>query len=133
VACWRCSGRRRAAMPLTGSDGTHLELPGEIFEVLQAVVAALAQGLAITVAPHQTVLSSSEAAKPAGRVASHPGPAPGGQGDPVQPARPPPPRPARRPTGLPAARQRSAPSSARPARKRPPARPARLPRTGAAT
>ncbi|MGH3401549.1 MAG: helix-turn-helix domain-containing protein [Streptosporangiaceae bacterium] len=47
---------------LTGPDGTGLELPGEIFEVLRDVVAALAQGLAITVAPHQTVLSTSEAA-----------------------------------------------------------------------
>ena len=47
---------------LTGPDGTRLELPGEIFEVLRDVVAALAQGLAITVAPHQTVLSTSEAA-----------------------------------------------------------------------
>src|SRR6266851_1602274 len=41
---------------LTGPDGTRLELPGE-------VVAALSQGLAITVAPHQTVLSTSEAAQ----------------------------------------------------------------------
>jgi excisionase family DNA binding protein len=47
---------------LTGPDGTRLELPGEIFEVLRDVVAALAQGFAITVAPHQTVLSTSEAA-----------------------------------------------------------------------
>jgi excisionase family DNA binding protein len=47
---------------LTGPDGTRLDLPGEIFEVLRDVVAALAQGLAITVAPHQTVLSTSEAA-----------------------------------------------------------------------
>jgi excisionase family DNA binding protein len=48
---------------LTGPDGTQLELPGEVFEVLREVVAALAQGLAITVAPHQTVLSTSEAAQ----------------------------------------------------------------------
>lgn len=47
---------------LTGPDGTRLELPGEVFEVLRDVVAALSQGLAITVAPHQTVLSTSEAA-----------------------------------------------------------------------
>jgi excisionase family DNA binding protein len=47
---------------LTGPDRTPLELPGEILEVLRDVVAALAQGLAITVAPHQTVLSTSEAA-----------------------------------------------------------------------
>lgn len=47
---------------LTSPDGTRLELPGEIFEVLRDVVAALVQGLAITVAPRQTVLSTSEAA-----------------------------------------------------------------------
>jgi excisionase family DNA binding protein len=47
---------------LAGPDVTRLELPGEVFEVLRDVVAALAQGLAITVAPHQTVLSTSEAA-----------------------------------------------------------------------
>jgi excisionase family DNA binding protein len=47
---------------LTAPDGTRLDLPDEIFEVLRDVVAALAQGMAITVAPHQTVLSTSEAA-----------------------------------------------------------------------
>lgn len=34
----------------------------EVFEILREVVEALAQGLAITVAPHQMVLSTSEAA-----------------------------------------------------------------------
>ena len=48
---------------LTGPDGTRLELPGEVFEVLREVVTALSQGFAITVAPHQTVLSTSEAAQ----------------------------------------------------------------------
>ena len=48
---------------LTGPDGTRIDLPGEVFEVLREVVAALSQGLAITVAPHQTVLSTSEAAQ----------------------------------------------------------------------
>jgi excisionase family DNA binding protein len=48
---------------LTGPDGTRLELPGEVFEVLREVVSALSQGLAITVAPHHTVLSTSEAAQ----------------------------------------------------------------------
>jgi excisionase family DNA binding protein len=48
---------------LTGPDGTQLELPGEVFEVLRQVVTALSQGLAITVAPHQTVLSTGEAAQ----------------------------------------------------------------------
>jgi len=40
-----------------------MELPGEVFEVLREVVTALSQGLAITIAPHQTVLSTSEAAQ----------------------------------------------------------------------
>jgi excisionase family DNA binding protein len=48
---------------LIGPDGTRLELPGEVYEVLREVVTALSQGLAITVAPHQTVLSTSEAAQ----------------------------------------------------------------------
>jgi excisionase family DNA binding protein len=48
---------------LIGPDGTRLQLPGEVFEVLREVVVALSQGLAITVAPHQTVLSTSEAAQ----------------------------------------------------------------------
>lgn len=48
---------------LIGPDGTRLDLPGEVFEVLREVVAAMSQGLAITVAPHQTVLSTSEAAE----------------------------------------------------------------------
>jgi excisionase family DNA binding protein len=48
---------------LIGPDGTGLELPDEVFEVLREVVAALSQGLAITVAPHQTVLFTSEAAQ----------------------------------------------------------------------
>jgi excisionase family DNA binding protein len=47
---------------LTGPDGTRLNLPGEIFEVLRDIVAALAQSLAVTVAPHQTVLSTGETA-----------------------------------------------------------------------
>ena len=48
---------------LIGPDGTRLQLPGEVFEVLREVVVALSQGLAITVAPHQAVLSTSEAAQ----------------------------------------------------------------------
>jgi excisionase family DNA binding protein len=51
---------RRAA--LIGPDGERLDLPPEIFEILREVVEVLAQGLAITIAPHQMVLSTSEAA-----------------------------------------------------------------------
>ncbi|GGP39514.1 hypothetical protein GCM10010185_08840 [Saccharothrix coeruleofusca] len=47
---------------LIAPDGTRLELPPEVFEVLRDVVAAMSQGLAITVAPQHTVLTTSEAA-----------------------------------------------------------------------
>lgn len=47
---------------LIAPDGTHIELPEELFEVLRDVVGALAQGLAITIAPTHTVLTTSEAA-----------------------------------------------------------------------
>lgn len=54
-------GASRAA--LVGPDGTRLELPTELFEVLREVVQAMAYGLAVTVAPHNTVLATSEAAQ----------------------------------------------------------------------
>ena len=47
---------------LVGPDGALLELPKEVSEILRVVVEALSRGLAITVAPHETVLSTSEAA-----------------------------------------------------------------------
>lgn len=53
-------GDRRAA--LVAPDGTRFELPTEVFEVLRDVVGALSQGLAITVAPQHTVLTTGEAA-----------------------------------------------------------------------
>ncbi|MFJ6670629.1 helix-turn-helix domain-containing protein [Actinosynnema sp. NPDC091369] len=48
---------------LLAPDGTRLELPAEVFDVLRSVVAAMSQGLAITVAPQHTVLTTSEAAQ----------------------------------------------------------------------
>jgi excisionase family DNA binding protein len=56
------ASRRPEKPALVGPDGERLELPPEVFEVLREVVEALAQGLAITIAPHQMVLSTSEAA-----------------------------------------------------------------------
>lgn len=47
---------------LVGPDGTHLELPVEVYEVIRDVVVAMSQGLAITIAPQHTVLTTSEAA-----------------------------------------------------------------------
>lgn len=53
---------RGEAAVLVAPDGAHLELPPEVFEVLRQVVLAMSQGLAITVAPLHTVLTTSEAA-----------------------------------------------------------------------
>lgn len=47
---------------LVAADGTRIELPEELYEVLNDVVAALSQGLAITIAPQHTVLTTSQAA-----------------------------------------------------------------------
>lgn len=47
---------------LVGPDGHRLALPVELFEVLRDVVAALARGSAITVAPHDTTLTTQQAA-----------------------------------------------------------------------
>lgn len=50
------------APALLGRDGRRVELPDELFDVLKSVTTALANGLAITVAPQHTVLTTSEAA-----------------------------------------------------------------------
>lgn len=47
---------------LVAGDGTHIELPDELYEVLKDVVTALSQGLAITVARQHTVLTTGQAA-----------------------------------------------------------------------
>jgi excisionase family DNA binding protein len=47
---------------LVGSDGTRLVLPGEVYEALRDVVTAMANGQAITIAPHDTILTTQEAA-----------------------------------------------------------------------
>ncbi|RCW45892.1 excisionase family DNA binding protein [Halopolyspora algeriensis] len=48
---------------LVARDGSRIELPDELFEVLQDVATALSQGMAITVAPQHTVLTTSETAE----------------------------------------------------------------------
>lgn len=48
---------------LTAPDGTKVELPDELYAVLRHVIEALAQGLAIRVAPMHTVLTTSQAAE----------------------------------------------------------------------
>jgi excisionase family DNA binding protein len=47
---------------LVGPDGTRVALPEEIYRVLREVVETLSQGLAITIAPHNTLLTTQEAA-----------------------------------------------------------------------
>ena len=56
------TNRRGQGAALVGPDGERLDLPPEVFEILREVLEALAQGLAITIAPHQMILSTSEAA-----------------------------------------------------------------------
>ena len=55
--------RSRGRPALVAADGTRIELPEELYEVLTDVVGALSQGLAITVAPQHTVLTTSQAAE----------------------------------------------------------------------
>lgn len=53
---------RAPTAALVGPDGTQTPLPGEVYQVLRSVVDAMSQGLAITVAPHNTQLTTQEAA-----------------------------------------------------------------------
>lgn len=47
---------------LVGPDGVEIDVPEELYAVLRDVVAALSQGLAITIAPHNAMLTTQEAA-----------------------------------------------------------------------
>ncbi|MET1075690.1 MAG: helix-turn-helix domain-containing protein [Umezawaea sp.] len=47
---------------LVGPDGTTSSLPDEMYRVLRAVVDAMSKGFAITIAPHNTLLTTQEAA-----------------------------------------------------------------------
>jgi excisionase family DNA binding protein len=47
---------------LVGADGVEIEIPEELYGVLVDVVDTLSQGLAITIAPHNTMLTTQEAA-----------------------------------------------------------------------
>lgn len=47
---------------LVGLDGAQIVLPVEVYEVLRDVVTAMANGQAITIAPHDTILTTQEAA-----------------------------------------------------------------------
>jgi excisionase family DNA binding protein len=56
----RLRGPARAR--LIGPDDSVLDIPDELYEVLRDVVRALSQGLAISIAPHNTMLTTQEAA-----------------------------------------------------------------------
>jgi excisionase family DNA binding protein len=47
---------------LVGPDGSYLDIPEELYGVLRDVVTALSEGLAISIAPHNTMLTTQEAA-----------------------------------------------------------------------
>ena len=47
---------------LVGPDNTRLELPAEAYRILRDVLEAMAKGLAITVIPQHTMLTTQEAA-----------------------------------------------------------------------
>jgi excisionase family DNA binding protein len=51
-----------ARAKLVGPDGTQIEIPEELYGVLRDVVSALSQGMAISIAPHNTMLTTQEAA-----------------------------------------------------------------------
>lgn len=55
------AGERTRAR-LVGPDGSEIEIPDELYGVLRDVVKALSQGLAISIAPHNTMLTTQEAA-----------------------------------------------------------------------
>lgn len=55
-------GVRDQSPALIAKDGTRTVLPDELFDVLRDVATALSEGLAVTVAPQHTTLTTSEAA-----------------------------------------------------------------------
>jgi excisionase family DNA binding protein len=51
-----------ARAKLVGPDGAQIDIPAELYDVLRDVVSALSQGMAISIAPHNTMLTTQEAA-----------------------------------------------------------------------
>ncbi len=64
LAALTARGGRVAQPPprLVAADGTSVELPQQVHEVLLQVASAMEAGLAVTVAPHHLTLSTQEAA-----------------------------------------------------------------------
>jgi excisionase family DNA binding protein len=52
----------QAKARLIGPDGAEVEIPVEVYGLLVEVVTALSQGTAISIAPHNTMLTTQEAA-----------------------------------------------------------------------
>jgi excisionase family DNA binding protein len=51
-----------ARAKLVAPDGSQIDIPAELYELLRDVVGALSQGIAISIAPHNTMLTTQEAA-----------------------------------------------------------------------
>jgi excisionase family DNA binding protein len=51
-----------ARAKLVGPDGSQIDIPDDLYNVLRDVVGALSQGMAISIAPHNTMLTTQEAA-----------------------------------------------------------------------
>ncbi|MFG1605137.1 helix-turn-helix domain-containing protein [Actinoplanes sp. NPDC049265] len=51
-----------ARAKLIGPDGSQIDIPDDLYAVLRDVVSALSQGMAISIAPHNTMLTTQEAA-----------------------------------------------------------------------
>ena len=56
------AGRKRPMATLVSPDGGEVEIPASAFAALQAVVRDMAQGLTITLIPHDKELTTKEAA-----------------------------------------------------------------------
>lgn len=54
--------QERGRAKLVGPDNAEVEVPEQVYEVLRDVAVAMSQGLAVTVAPHDTLLTTQEAA-----------------------------------------------------------------------
>jgi excisionase family DNA binding protein len=54
--------RSSGSAALVTPDGTRVPLPPEVYQALAKVVDALANGLAVTLAPHDTLLTTQQAA-----------------------------------------------------------------------
>src|SRR6266542_1495830 len=58
----RIAAQREPTARLVGPDGSEVEIPASAFAALQAVVRDMAQGLTITLIPHDKELTTKEAA-----------------------------------------------------------------------